>query len=40
VKAGEPEDPASVTPEEQERRRKILYNQRARPVRIRSETAR
>jgi GST-like protein len=37
VKAGEPEDPASVTPEEQERRRKILYNQRARPVRVRSE---
>jgi len=32
VKAGEPEDPASVTPEEQERRRKILYNQRARPA--------
>jgi hypothetical protein len=32
VTAGEPEDPASVTPEEQERRRKILYNQRARPA--------
>lgn len=30
VAAGQPEDPASVTPEEQERRRKILYNQRAR----------
>ena len=30
VTAGEPEDPASVTPEEQERRRKLLYNQRAR----------
>jgi len=30
VTAGEPEDPASVTPEEQARRRKILYNQRAR----------
>lgn len=32
VTAGEPEDPSSVTPEEQERRRKILYNQRARPA--------
>jgi GST-like protein len=32
VKAGEPEDPATVTPEEQARRRKILYNQRARPA--------
>ena len=32
VTAGPPEDPASVTPEEQERRRKILYNQRARPA--------
>ncbi|KAF1067394.1 glutathione S-transferase N-terminal domain-containing protein [Variovorax sp.] len=32
VTAGEPEDPASLTPEEQERRRKILYNQRARPA--------
>lgn len=32
VTAGEPEDPASVSPEEQERRRKILYNQRARPA--------
>jgi GSH-dependent disulfide-bond oxidoreductase len=32
VTAGEPEDPASVTLEEQERRRKILYNQRARPA--------
>jgi GSH-dependent disulfide-bond oxidoreductase len=32
VKAGEAEDPASVTPEEQERRRRILYNQRARPA--------
>ena len=32
VAAGEPEDPASVTPEEQARRRKILYNQRARPA--------
>ncbi|RAK60546.1 glutathione S-transferase family protein [Phenylobacterium hankyongense] len=26
------EDPASITPEEQERRRKLLYNQRARPA--------
>ena len=32
VTAGEPEDPASITPEEQQRRRKILYNQRARPA--------
>ncbi len=32
VAAGEPEDPASVTPEEQARRRKLLYNQRARPA--------
>jgi GSH-dependent disulfide-bond oxidoreductase len=32
VTAGEPEDPASVTPEEQARRRSILYNQRARPA--------
>lgn len=32
VAAGEPEDPASVTPEEHERRRGILYNQRARPA--------
>jgi GST-like protein len=32
VAAGPPEDPASVTPEEQERRRKLLYNQRARPA--------
>ncbi len=32
VSAGPAEDPASVTPEEQERRRKILYNQRARPL--------
>jgi len=30
--AGPSEDPASVAPEEQERRRKILYNQRARPA--------
>jgi GST-like protein len=28
--AGPPEDPASITPEEQERRRKLLYGQRAR----------
>lgn len=32
VTAGAAEDPASITPEEQERRRKILYNQRARPA--------
>jgi GST-like protein len=32
VTAGPPEDPASLSPEEQERRRKILYNQRARPA--------
>lgn len=32
VTAGEPEDPATVSPEEQERRRKILFNQRARPA--------
>jgi GST-like protein len=32
VGADLPEDPAKVTPEEQERRAKLLYNQRARPV--------
>ena len=32
VTAGEPEDPASVSSEEQARRRKILFNQRARPA--------
>jgi len=32
VVAGAPEDPATVSPEEQERRRKLLYNQRARPA--------
>jgi GSH-dependent disulfide-bond oxidoreductase len=32
VTAGEPEDPATVTPEEQARRRALLYNQRARPA--------
>ena len=32
VVAGPPEDPATVSPEEQERRRKLLYNQRARPA--------
>ena len=32
VSAGPPEDPASVPPEEQARRRAILYNQRARPA--------
>lgn len=29
---GQVEDPASITPEEQERRRGLLYNQRARPA--------
>ena len=33
VSAGVPvEDPATLPPEEQERRRKLLYNQRARPA--------
>ena len=32
VTAGAPEDPATVSPEEQARRRAILYNQRARPA--------
>ncbi|MDF0491090.1 glutathione S-transferase N-terminal domain-containing protein [Sphingobium sp. H39-3-25] len=32
VDAGPAEDPASLPPDEQERRRKILYNQRARPA--------
>jgi GST-like protein len=32
VSAGPSEDPASITPEEEERRRRILYNQRARPA--------
>jgi GST-like protein len=32
VVAGPPEDPATVSPEEQVRRRKLLYNQRARPA--------
>jgi GST-like protein len=32
VSAGPQEDPATVSPEEQARRRKILYNQRARPA--------
>jgi GST-like protein len=32
VKAGDPEDPASITPAEQERRLKLIYNQRARPA--------
>ena len=32
VSAGPSEDPASLTPEEQARRRKLLYNQRARPA--------
>jgi GSH-dependent disulfide-bond oxidoreductase len=34
VPAGEPEDPASISSEEQERRRGILYNQRARAAPI------
>lgn len=32
VTAGPPEDPASLSPEERERRRGILFNQRARPA--------
>ena len=32
ITAGPAEDPASLSPEEQERRRKLLYNQRARPA--------
>jgi len=32
VGADLPEDPATITPEEQARRAKLLYNQRARPV--------
>ena len=32
VKAGEPEDPATIPEEERLRRRRILYNQRARPA--------
>lgn len=32
VTAGPVEDPATLSPEEQERRRKLLYNQRARPA--------
>lgn len=32
VTAGPAEDPASLTPEERERRTKLLYNQRARPA--------
>jgi GST-like protein len=32
VTAGPAEDPESLPPEEQERRRKLLYNQRARPA--------
>ena len=32
VTAGPAEDPASLSPEEQNRRRKLLYNQRARPA--------
>lgn len=32
VTAGPAEDPASLTPEERERRAKLLYNQRARPA--------
>jgi GST-like protein len=35
VKAGDPEDPSSITPEEQDRRLKLIYNQRARPAPIR-----
>jgi GSH-dependent disulfide-bond oxidoreductase len=32
VTAGPPEDPDSLSPEEKERRKKLLYNQRARPA--------
>ena len=32
VTAGPAEDPTTISPEEQERRRKLLYNQRARPA--------
>lgn len=32
ITAGPSEDPATLPPEEQERRRKLLYNQRARPA--------
>jgi GST-like protein len=32
VSVGDPEDPATLSPEEQARRRKILFNQRARPA--------
>jgi GSH-dependent disulfide-bond oxidoreductase len=32
VQAGEPEAPASISPEEEQRRRRLLYNQRARPA--------
>ena len=32
VSVGQVEDPATLSPEEQERRRKLLYNQRARPA--------
>jgi len=32
VTAGPAEDPSTLTPEEMERRRKLLYNQRARPA--------
>lgn len=34
VRAGEPEDPATISDEERLRRRNILYNQRARPAPI------
>lgn len=36
VGADLPGDPAAITPEEQERRNKLLYNQRARPVKVRA----
>jgi GST-like protein len=35
VTAGPAEDPSTLSPEELERRTKLLYNQRARPVRER-----
>ncbi len=39
VTAGPPEDYSKLTPEEIERRTKLLYNQRARPVRQRALTS-
>ncbi|MFX8657124.1 hypothetical protein ABTM30_19760, partial [Acinetobacter baumannii] len=36
VGADLPGDPAAISPEEQERRSKLLYNQRARPVKVKA----